>query len=707
MDLFPALLPMLGALPFALLWWVARRRAAAERAGRDMLLDAIEVTPSHFALYGPDRQLLAFNRAYRELHSQLNERPDGKYTYDVLMREAVAKTHPAEEVEAELALRITRHESGNGESFDRLYPNGRWMRVAKQRLRNGAVAGFALDVTPLKAREAALEASEARYRVIVDDAPVGIWHLDAEGRTLFANTVLARLFDGEAPAELNRAGLVLPSATAPEHPFGFAPGRRTEVLLPGTVDAPRTLLVTASSWISDATGGRSALLTLLDITSLKRAQAQIEHLARHDPLTGLANRNAFRLSLQDMIEGAGGALILLDLDHFKDANDRHGHEAGDALLIAIGDRLRGAVRSTDSVCRLGGDEFALVVPGVDGAQAEELAQRAIHLAAEPVLFRGVQLRVGASVGIAMAHHDGDDADALNRAADLALYQSKAERRGCARRFDAGLREDADQRMHLREALVAALADNELRLVFQPQCDIATGTVIGVEALLRWRSSRLGRDVAPLELLDAAADARLLPALDDWVMDQAVSCLAAWTGYSAAPPILAINLSVISLRDPSVADKLSRLLLAARVDPSRLEIEVPECIAIEDIEKVRPTLERLNSLRVRLALDDFGAGLSSLQHVVSLPVQRLKLDRSIIAHLDGPAPPRAVLRATLALARAMGIEVMAEGVETEAQVFALRREGVTLVQGWLTGRPMERADLFIGSVSDAAPRLRAM
>ncbi len=253
---------------------------------------------------------------------------------------------------------------------------------------------------------------------------------------------------------------------------------------------------------------------------------------------------------------------------------------------------------------------------------------------------------------------------------------------------------ADQRLLLREALAAAIPAGELRLVFQPQRDLGTRALIGAEALLRWRSTRLGREVTPDELFPAAAEARLLPAIDDWVMGEAVARLAAWAGHPAGPPTLSINLSVAALRDPAVADGLARRLLAARVDPGRLEIEVPEGLAIRDIEAVRPTLERVNSVGVRLALDDFGAGLSSLQHVVGLPVDRLKLDRSVISGLDGPAaPPRAVLRATLALARGMGIEVMAEGVETEAQAFALRREGVTAAQGWLTGRPVPEAELL--------------
>jgi diguanylate cyclase (GGDEF)-like protein len=450
-----------------------------------------------------------------------------------------------------------------------------------------------------------------------------------------------------------------------------------------------------------STGGVAGFA--LDITSLKQAQARIEHLARHDPLTALPNREGFRLALGDMLAGGGGALILLDLDHFKEANDRHGHDAGDALLVAVAERLRLIVRPTDVVCRLGGDEFALVVRDADGGAAAAIAARAGRHIGEPVSFRGNELRVGTSIGIALAPSDGDSPDALIRAADLALYQSKAERRGEPRVFDAGLRDKADRRRLLREALSEALGADELALHFQPQRDLATRALRGAEALLRWHSARLGRAVGPVELLEAAAEARILPAVDDWVVAAAVARLAAWRGAAGAPPLLAINVSPASLRDTRFADRVARLLLSAGVDAARLEIEVPEAIAARDIETVRPTLVRLHEVGVRLALDDFGAGLSSLQHVVSLPVDRLKLDRSIVADLDGPSPPRAVLRATLALARGMGIDVIAEGVETEAQAFALRREGVTVAQGWLTGRPVPEELLFrAGAQREARP-----
>lgn len=692
------LLPWLAALASVLAWWRARRRAMAEAAEKALLLEALEAAPSQFALYDAERRLLASNAAFRALHAEAFATLPRPLRFDDITRLAIARDVPPEAVEAELAFRISRHEAAAPEGFERQYPDGSWVRVTKRRLASGGVAGFALDITALKAREAELEASEARFRAMVDGAPVGLWQLDAEGRTLFGNATLASILGGFVPPRIGDAGFRLPDAADPGHPFGFPPGQRVELALPQKAGPARTLLLVASPWIAGPGARRSALLTLLDVSGQRAAEARAEHMARHDPLTGLANRDAFRTALAAMLGSGGGALILLDLDGFKDANDQHGHEAGDALLVAVAERLRGAMRPDDAVCRLGGDEFALVVRGVEAEAAMAVAQRAIRLAASPVAFGPLVLRITASAGVAQAPLHAGTPEALLRAADLALQEAKQAHRGEAVPFRAELRERADQRLRLREALAPALAAGEFRLVFQPQRDLASRALRGAEALIRWHSTALGREVRPEELLEAATETRQLPALDDWVLARAIAWLAEWRAEPAAPPVLAINLSTVSLRDPGLADRVARQLLAGGVDPGRLEIEVPESIAVRDIAAVRPTLERLNEVGVRLALDDFGAGLSSLQHVVSLPVDRLKLDRSITAHLDGPEPPRAVLRATLALARAMGIEVLAEGVETEAQAFALRREGIGLAQGWLMGQPVEADELVAPSAA---------
>lgn len=687
------LLPWLATLALALAWWRARRRAAAEAAEKALLLEALEAAPSQFALYDAERRLLASNAAFRALHAEAFATLRPPLRFDDITRLAIARDVPPEAVEAEFAHRLSRHEAAAPEGFERQYPDGTWVRVTKRRLASGGVVGFALDITALKAREAELEAGEARFRAMVDGAPVGLWQLDAEGRTLFGNATLAAILGGFVPPRLGDAGFRLPDPADPAHPFGFPPGQRVELALPQADGPARTLLLVASPWIAGPGARRSALLTLLDVSGQRAAEARAAHMARHDPLTGLANRDTFRAALAAMLEAGGGALVLLDLDGFKDANDRHGHEAGDALLVGQAGRLRGAMRPDDLVCRLGGDEFALLLRGVEAEAALAVAARATRLAAEPLAWAGLSLQVGASAGVALAPLHGRTPEALLRAADLALHEAKQAHRGEAVLFRQALREQADQRLRLRAALAPALAAGEFRLLFQPQRDLASRALRGAEALLRWRSAALGREVGPEELIEAATGSRQLQALDEWVLAEAIARLAAWRAEPAAPPVLAINLSTVSLRDPGLADRVAHRLLAAGVEPGRLEIEVPESIAVRDIAAVRPTLERLHRVGVRLALDDFGAGLSSLQHVVSLPVDRLKLDRSITAHLDGPEPPRAVLRATLALARAMGIEVLAEGVETEAQAFALRREGIGLAQGWLMGEPVAAAELF--------------
>ncbi len=699
-------LALAGAAPFVPLWARAALRARAGETRTALLRGAMEATPCNFAVYDRDRLLVACNESYRALHAEAFRTLRAPIRYDDLMRITVAATTPAERVEAELAARVATHEGTLDRPWDRLYPGGRWMRIDKRRLPGGEVAGFAVDITEIKARETALEASEARYRALVEDAPVGIWHLDAGGRTVFANERLARLFPGgAAPARLAEAGLDdLPEPTDPAHPFGFEPGRETEVRLRWPA-GETTLLVAASPWLPGAGGGRpgGAVLTVLDVSALKRARAQLEHLARHDLLTGLGNRGAFSAALESMLRaGRGGALLLGDLDGFKAANDRHGHAAGDALLAAVARRMLGSVRPGDTVCRLGGDEFAVVAPGADGAAAAAIAERLSRAAAGPVAHGGAVLRVGISIGVALAPQHGEDAPALQRAADLALYRVKAGGRGAALLFRPALRAAADARAVLRDALAEALPKGELALHFQPQRDLETHGLVGAEALLRWRSPRLGRDVPPAEALAAAAEARLLSALDAWVLAAAADRLARWEGLAGAPPRLAVNISAASLRDAAFADRVAGALRARGVAPGRLEVEVPEDLAVRDLDAVAGTLGRLRRLGVRLALDDFGGGLSSLLHVVRLPVQLLKLDRSIVAGLGGPTPAaRAVLRATVALAGGMGVEVLAEGVETEAQASALRREGCALAQGHLLGRPGPEAALLARAPSAAA------
>lgn len=550
-------------------------------------------------------------------------------------------------------------------------------------------ATHAAQLARMAAREAARAGaageSELRMRAMLEHAPVGIWQIDEAGRTLFANARLRALFDGTAPEGLAQSGLRRSEAGAES--FQIALGEEREAVLPAAEGREALRLqVVASSWPAEAGAGR--LLTVLDVTPLRVAQARVEHLTEHDSLTGLANRDAFQAGLAAMANTPrGGLLMLLDLDHFKATNERHGHEVGDALLREAAARMRGAVRPSDLVCRLGSDEFAILAFEAGAEAALPVAGRLRAALRLPLRLAEMDLSVSASIGIAVAPGDGPDGPSLLRAANLALHEAKANGRNMVCLFEPKMRERHEQRATLREAFEEALDRGELELHLQPQQDMERQALVGAEALIRWKSSRLGRWVSPAEMLPAASEGGLIQRLDRFVLNRAIALLAAWSGRPDAPPHLGINISVATLHDPAFAVEVREALQRAGVAPERLEIEIPEDLAIRDLPGVQRTLQALREVGVPLALDDFGGGHSGLPHVVRLPVQRLKLDRSIVAGLPDDPKALAVLRATIALARGMGIEVVGEGVETEAQAFALRRAGCQVMQGWLIARPM--------------------
>lgn len=683
---FPAWVTLLVP-PLALLGWWACRMHREVSLWRQVMAAA----PYRTSLYGPDQRLTWHNGRPDQAWTRLVEGLGPQPHLAEVMQALLAHLPPAERA-AEMARRLEKHARANGEPFEVLDSEGTWERMRQMRLPGGDVATFAVDISGVKRGELALAESEGRLRALLEVAPVGIWHLDDQGHTIFANRRLVALFGGQAPKAFAGSRLALTSAADPDGPFGFRTGAESEARLnlPGLIE--RRLLVTASPWIC-AQGLRGCVLSLLDVTPLKAAQERIEHLAERDQLTSLANRGHFRAALEGMLAaGQSGVLAVVDLDGFKAANDRYGQALGDALLIEAGRRLREAVRPSDLVSRLGGDEFAILAFGAGPESAAMLGERLRQSLRRPLAIGGVELPVSASLGIACAPDHGQEADELLRAAGLALYEVRGVGGDAVALFQPALRERAEQRAGLREALAEALAMGELELHVQPQRDLETGRVIGAEALIRWQSVRLGRWVPPSELLPAAAEAGLLLPLDRFVLSRAVGLLAEWGARPDAPANLGINISIATLHDAGFADEVAEALRAAGVEPSRLEIEIPEDLAIRDLPAVARTLAALREVGVTLALDDFGGGHSGLPHVVRLPVQRLKLDRSITAGLPDDPKSYAVLRATMALARGMGIEVIGEGVETEAQAFALRRAGCHIIQGWLVGRPMRAEEL---------------
>ncbi|MCU0886658.1 MAG: sensor domain-containing phosphodiesterase [Rubritepida sp.] len=602
--------------------------------------------------------------------------------------------------EATLNDQIAASLRGDGRPETLPKPDGGMMRVRHHALPGGKRLCFSADAP------AAFEGEPPgpAVRDLLQSAPIGIWQLDSAGRTRFANERLLRLFDGIPPESLSASGLRRQGAPPDDGTLRLMPGEECEAVL--RLPNGRELRLLVAAWPAAAAGqaGGGQLLSLLDLTPLKAAQARVEHLAEHDPLTGLPNRASFHAGLAAMVASPrGGLLMMVDLDHFKSANERFGHAAGDALLREAASRLRDVVRPSDLISRLGADEFAILAFDAGRETALSLAGRVRQALRPAVRVGGVELSVSASIGIAAAPEHGEEPEVLLRAADLAMREAKAMGRDKVSLFEPSLRERSDQRAVLREAFAEALKNGELELHVQPQQDLDRQCLAGAEALIRWRSSRLGRWVSPAEILPAAGEGGLMPELDRFVLRRAVALLAAWEGNPNAPACLAINISVSTLQDPLFATEVEETLLAAGVPPERLEIEIPEDLAIRDLPGVQRTLQALREVGVPLSLDDFGGGHSGLPHVVRLPVQRLKLDRSIVGALPDDPKAYAVLRATMALARGMGIEVVGEGVETEAQAFALRRAGCHIIQGWLIARPMAPEQLVPPS---RAPELRA-
>jgi len=436
-----------------------------------------------------------------------------------------------------------------------------------------------------------------------------------------------------------------------------------------------------------------------DITDRKRAEAQIAHMAHHDGLTDLPNRVAFSEAFGSVLREADQsdqsfAVLCLDLDRFKDVNDVYGHTAGDRLLCEVAQRFRVAAQDA-FLARFGGDEFTLVTacgPQPDVAMA--LAERLHEAIDSDIEIDGHRIRVGLSIGVAVYPDDGADETALLGNADAALYRAKAEGRGHTQFFEAAMDHHLRERRALQQDLQLALAHGELTLHFQPQARIG-GQVVGMEALCRWHHPRRGM-ISPGVFIPLAEETGLIMAIGEWVMHEACREAASWP----KPLRLAVNLSPVQFRHSDIVGLVHEVLLATGLSPNRLELEITEGVLVEDFAGSVSILRRLKALGVRIAMDDFGTGYSSLSYLQAFPFDRIKIDRSFIKNADSNMQSAAIVRGVLALARGLGLPVLAEGVETEGQRSFLEREGCDEMQGYLIGRPLPVA-LYAPIVGRAA------
>jgi diguanylate cyclase (GGDEF)-like protein/PAS domain S-box-containing protein len=600
------------------------------------------------------------------------------------------------------AVRITeklldRARQPQAHSFDRLRPDGTMLQVKGQPLPDGGFVTIYNDITEReraahrqlladKVFENSLEAiailDPSRHILSVNPAFSDITGLSADAVT---GTVFNPV-EGEATIDTSIDNATLWQMLTTRGTFaGETSGRRAN----GTCYPRWLTMSTVRDKNTDQPTHFIAIFT--DISERKQAEADIQHLAHHDTLTGLANRFSLNVRLDQAINdarrsGQAVAVLFLDLDRFKTINDSLGHHVGDELLVQVGRRLRDGVRESDTVARLGGDEFVVVLQGIGGAN--DVAHTAAHLFAQlsqPYALESGELHAIPSIGISLFPDDGDSPNGLLRNADAAMYHAKALGRGNFQFYTEELNRAASARFELERSLRLAIGRNELEVWYQPLFTAASGTLAGLEALVRWHHPQHGL-IAPDRFIDLAEETGLIVELGKWVLREACTQVAGWANQGADTLRLAVNLSVRQLRDTQLPATVAAILTETGLPAERLEFEITESSIMTRPEEAIGMLRALKALGVAIAIDDFGTGYSSLSYLKLFPLDRLKIDRSFIAELEHDPNDAAIVAAAITLAHNLGLLVVAEGVETAGQAERLIGYGCDELQGYHYGRP---------------------
>jgi len=434
-----------------------------------------------------------------------------------------------------------------------------------------------------------------------------------------------------------------------------------------------------------------------DITVIKQAQEKLDHLAHHDPLTALPNRLLFHDRLQHALQRATRdeeqlAILFIDLDRFKNVNDTLGHHIGDELLQQVAAQLSARLRDGDTLARLGGDEFIVLLEKVDGQYgATQVAEKLVTMFEQPFLVAGHELFVTCSVGVSLFPGDAQDLNMLIRNADVAMYQAKARGRNGYRFYAPSMTGEGIERLRLETFLRRSIEKNEIFLNYQPQVEIDTGRLVGVEALVRWNHPELGL-IAPARFIPLAEDSGFINQLGKWVLDEACRQMMRWQEQGLRVPKIAVNLSVKQFERGSIAGMVAAILAETGLEPQRLQLEVTESVIMNTGDALG-FINDLHAIGVGLAIDDFGTGYSSLAYLKQLPVQTLKIDRSFIKDISTDANDEAIAIAIIQLGKSMHLSVIAEGVETQEQAAFLLRHGCKLAQGYFYSKPVLAQDMF--------------
>lgn len=668
---------------------VAEEAVAKASAAHKRLREAFEILPQGIVFLDSEGRYILWNEKYADIYKrsadlfQVGARLEDTLRIGVERGDYPAAKGREEEWIAERLELLYKP----GEQHEQVLSDGRCILIEERRTHDGGVIGLRMDITAMKQREAS-------FRLLFEDNPVPMFVLARDTQTFIASNGAAVSHYGYTREEMRAMTLrdlhVASTASMPaEQDFENA-----VLTCKHCTRSGQMIEVVMFSRFLDYEGTPAVLIAVVDITERKQAEARIAHMAHHDALTDLPNRVLFRLRMSEALAQRGrssGLLgtLCLDLDNFKLVNDTLGHPIGDRLLQEVAERIEGVVRKGDTAARLGGDEFAVLAHDVRSPEElTVLARRLIEVISDPYQIDGLAVSVGTSVGIAVAPSDGEDADRLLRNADMALYRAKADGKNTFRFFEAEMDARAQARRQLEIDLRTALAAGALEVHYQPLIELATGNVVGLEALLRWPHPVRG-NIPPSEFIPLAEETSLITPLGNYVLRRACADAVLWPEHVK----LAVNLSPLQFRVGNVFLSVKGALEQSGLNPERLELEITESVLLDKTDQVVAYLHALRALGVRISMDDFGTGYSSLSYLRSFPFDKIKIDRSFVHGIESNPQTLAIVRAILGLAEGLDMKVVAEGIETHQDLSCLASEGCKEGQGYFFSKAQPQAEVL--------------
>ncbi|WP_374278897.1 EAL domain-containing protein [Azonexus sp.] len=684
---------------------ITDRKAAEEglRTQHDLLQTVVESIPSGISLFDKNLNLTLHNR---ELLRLLDFPPSlfarGQVRLEDLFRFNAERGEygpgDPEEIVQTLMARVRQPVSHH---FERTRPNGRTLDIRGVPLADG---GFVTVYTDISEQRASAEREQLAQKVFTH-TPTGIIFTDEAHRILSINPATTQM-TGYEPFELlghTVFGMIEQDGSQAPDPFlgelanSGAWRGELEIAKKNGSHFPAGIRINR---VDDPASGMPAhyLWLLVDVTERRQSEERMRQIAQTDALTGLPNRLSLLIRLGQLLPEARRhkwqvAIMFLDLDRFKIINDTLGHQVGDGLLREVASRLSGVVRQTDFVARLGGDEFVVILPGITmPADAAIVAGKIISALSTPIESEGHELHTSPSIGISIFPDDGPDGDTILKNADTAMYHAKAAGRNNYQFFAAEMNRATAERLDIERKLRHALLRNELCLEFQPQLHAGTQEPTGVEALVRWHHPADGM-ISPDRFIPVAEETGIIVQIGEWVLINACREMKHWIDAGLKPLRIAINVSARQLRRRDFCETVAGALAESGLPPELLELEITESSVMENPEEAIQIMERLGRMGVSLAIDDFGTGYSSLAYLKLFPIDHLKIDRSFVRDIELDLNDRAIAFGTIALAHSLGLNVIAEGVETADQLELLRANGCDEVQGYLFSRPLGSAAAF--------------